>query len=599
MPYNTRGANNHEGEGGEEGVGLTFEQQQALIKLQIEADERRAQLQAEAEQRKAEATRAEAEVQLRLVQAQIDLANAQAAIPQPQPAQQHGFRVTDAIKMTPVFDERDIDLFMANFEKLAISQNWPRAQWAAVLTPTLKGAKSLRALNRLRPEQVSDYDALKKAIVDEYELVPEAYRNRFRSCVKRQGDSFSDFNQFMCNQFERWIASVEATNNLDVLKNVICMEQFMSKCPDDIRQYLLDKGCKTSYECARRADEYVIMHKTTRKDNFNSKPTHGNGQGHSGSQGNGHSIVQGNGSGNFVRNHDGKGNGHNVSKSNNNASHQFEKLCYVCHRPGHLAVHCPNRFDTSVKGVKAVVSRPVVEGVNDVCRVEVVSRDECVDVSKGYGPYMMPVCFYNSDSSRCVSLTGFRDSGADITLLMCNAVPSEYLVDLGRSVPLEFANGSSDSVPMYRANVATAGVCGELCVGLVPESYRFPNGAKVLLGNDYGTKLTSKVSAVTRSQTRAERASENASSSGCEQGAGDVGETPVTAQSVAAGGVQGVVSNGDGGVVDVQSGGAVRPQPSPVSSALGLDIDVQTLAAMQHEDKSLMSCYESVGLCSQ
>jgi hypothetical protein len=472
-------------------VGLTFEQQQSLIKLQVEAEERRVRLQTEAEERRAQVQAEAVREQLRLVQAQIELANAQAAIPVAQPAQQQPavFRVTDAIRMVPVFDDHDIDLYVSNFEKLAVSQNWPRAQWAAVLMPMLKGAKSLRALNRLRPEEVSDYDALKKAISEEYELVPEAYRNRFRSCVKRQGDSFSDFNQFMCTQFSRWLASVDATNDIEVLKNVICMEQFMSKCPDDIRQYLLDKNCKTAQECAKRADEYVTMHKNLRKGN----------QSYGGGKGDASNKYSNNGNGVHKFN-DKPGNNvvnRSVNDSNGNSDHKFQKLCYVCHKPGHIATNCPNKFDNRSKGVNLVMTQ--AESKESLCVVEVISKGTVCDE---VGQYVFPVCFYDDKNSKCVSVLGFRDSGADVTLVKSGTVPDNFLSPLNKNMLLEFANGSNDSVPLYCVNVATAGVCGEMSVGLVPDNYKFPCNAQVLIGNDYGVKL-SNVGAVTRSQTRA------------------------------------------------------------------------------------------------
>ncbi len=87
--------------------------------------------------------------------------------------------------MSPPFDERDIDLYLCNFDKLANAQGWPKAQWSAVLIPLLKGAKGSRAMNRLRQDQMSNYGVLKG------------------------------------NQFDRWLNSVGAMNDVDVLKNVL------------------------------------------------------------------------------------------------------------------------------------------------------------------------------------------------------------------------------------------------------------------------------------------------------------------------------------------------------------------------------------------
>jgi hypothetical protein len=316
MSHNTRkgGANAAINDDGHAVNALTFEQQQDLVRLQMEA-ERRAHAATEAARAAVEAEERRAladERQMRIIQAQLDLARAQAAA-QPVNNVQHAFRVTDAIRLVPPFDERNIDLYLSNFEKIATAQNWPVEHWSAVLTPLLKGGKVLRAMNRLQPNEISDYDTLKGAVLDEFELVPEAYRSRFRTCVKRQTDSYCDFNNFMCIQFDRWLNSVAATNDIDVLKNVLLMEQFISKVPEDIRQYLLDKKCSTSNECAKRADEYVTMHKTARKDV--SRPGHNNSNNGNSDKRNGQNNYSQNNSTNIGL----KGSNNN---NNNNSDHK-------------------------------------------------------------------------------------------------------------------------------------------------------------------------------------------------------------------------------------------------------------------------------------
>ena len=85
-----------------------------------------------------------------------------------------------------------------------------------------------------------------------------------------------------------------------------------------------------------------------------------------------------------------------------------------------------------------------------------------------------------------------------MTLLIEGAVPDDFLSPLNDTVWLEFANGSRDCSQLYKVKIATSGKCGDITVGIVPNSYRFPSGAKVLIGNDMFAK---SVQAVTRSQT--------------------------------------------------------------------------------------------------
>ena len=178
------------------------------------------------------------------------------------------FRVNEAVCLLPPFDDRDIDLYFSNFEKIAISRRWPRELWSSVLTPMLKGSKASRALNRLTVAQISDYTEFKQAVLNEYKLVPEVYRNKFRACVKRNGDSYADFSQFLNSQSERWIASMHVVEDFEGLKQMLLIEQFMTKVPDDVKQFLVDKNCGTLHECVRKADKYDAVHKGMRLQQF-------------------------------------------------------------------------------------------------------------------------------------------------------------------------------------------------------------------------------------------------------------------------------------------------------------------------------------------
>ena len=128
----------------------------------------------------------------------------------------------------------------------------------------LKGRKALRALNRLTVAKVSNYTEFKQAALKEYNLVPKAHRNKFRICVKRNGDSNTGLMQFLRSQFERWIASMHAVDDFERLKDILLIEQFMNKVPDDVKQFSLDKNCGTLHECVRKADEYTAVCKCMR-----------------------------------------------------------------------------------------------------------------------------------------------------------------------------------------------------------------------------------------------------------------------------------------------------------------------------------------------
>ena len=60
---------------------------------------------------------------------------------------------------------------------------------------------------------------------------------------------------FVILNFERWIASLGANADFNMLKQVILKEQFFNQVPEDLRLYLLDKNPNNLIDAAKRADE--------------------------------------------------------------------------------------------------------------------------------------------------------------------------------------------------------------------------------------------------------------------------------------------------------------------------------------------------------
>ena len=67
----------------------------------------------------------------------------------------------------PPFQEKEVNKYFAHFEKVADSLNWPKEIYGS-----------------LSVEQSSDCEHVKEAVLKAYELVPEAYRQKFRNYLK-------------------------------------------------------------------------------------------------------------------------------------------------------------------------------------------------------------------------------------------------------------------------------------------------------------------------------------------------------------------------------------------------------------------------------
>ena len=109
-------------------------------------------------------------------------------------------------------------------------------------------------------EQASDYDVVKQAILDTYELVPEAYRKRFRTLGKKPEETHLEMARLKEIYFDKWCASKKINGEFEKLKHLILIEEFQNCVNDKIRCYLEEKDVSTLSEAAKRADEYVATH---------------------------------------------------------------------------------------------------------------------------------------------------------------------------------------------------------------------------------------------------------------------------------------------------------------------------------------------------
>lgn len=93
------------------------------------------------------------------------------------------FDVAKNIRLVPKFQEKDVDKYFIHFEKVAQNLNWPKEIWPLLLQSTFIG-KAREIYGALSLHQSSDYDIIKENVLKAYELVPEAYRQKFRNYKK-------------------------------------------------------------------------------------------------------------------------------------------------------------------------------------------------------------------------------------------------------------------------------------------------------------------------------------------------------------------------------------------------------------------------------
>ena len=68
-----------------------------------------------------------------------------------------------------------LDSYLERYERFAITSNWPEESWALNLSALLTG-RALDVYTRLSADQAKDYEQLKKALLERYQLNAEGFR---------------------------------------------------------------------------------------------------------------------------------------------------------------------------------------------------------------------------------------------------------------------------------------------------------------------------------------------------------------------------------------------------------------------------------------
>ncbi len=119
------------------------------------------------------------------------------------------------IRLVPPFQEKEVDTYFAHFEKVANSLKWPKESWVLLLQSVLTG-KAHEIYGALSVDHSSDYSYVKEAIIKAYELVPEAYRQKFRNYKKYDSKTHVEFAKEKENLFTRWCHSKEIGKVVEV-----------------------------------------------------------------------------------------------------------------------------------------------------------------------------------------------------------------------------------------------------------------------------------------------------------------------------------------------------------------------------------------------
>jgi transposase InsO family protein len=409
-------------------------------------------------------------------------------------------KVQSAAQLLPSFTENDVENYFCVFEKTARTNSWPESIWAAVLQAKLCG-KALKAFSEMNDVDVTDYKLLKGKILATYELVPEVYRKRFRSYVKRSNDTYSDFAHVLNMQFKRWLSGVDAYDDLERIKQALLIEQFCENVPSDLKMWLVDKGPKTLDEAAKLADQYTVMHKNDR--NARSKDV-GDDHKHKGYSDVNKTVD--------LRNTNKFKDRKDFQPKQRN--HQWNDLfCAYCRKNGHTISSCEklrhrNQYNqVRMTDSTSKMSESQSNGKsNNVSLVVSGMREmsEQMNETKLNEPHelLQPYCHIAWLTLKSIDkpIVILRDTGATRSLLSSSCVGVDDVEFVGKEEKVKGITSELVSVPLVHVHLRSNYLKGDFVVGL---SDNLPAAVDMLWGNDLmlNSNDVSTVHVVTRSMT--------------------------------------------------------------------------------------------------
>jgi len=139
--------------------------------------------------------------------------------------------------------------------------------WVRGLSSVITG-KALETFSSLSMETLENYEQVKAALLERYQIGAEHYRKQFRELRKSDKENYNEVGHKLQTLWAKWVASKGATGDPLAIAELILVEQFYAVLPEGLKVWLRDRDPKTLKECCKLADN----HAANRENFVRNKP---------------------------------------------------------------------------------------------------------------------------------------------------------------------------------------------------------------------------------------------------------------------------------------------------------------------------------------
>lgn len=154
----------------------------------------------------------------------------------------------------------DADAYFVAFEGYAHREGWKKDTWVRRMSQCLEG-KARDAMNNITTQDF-EYDQLKIAVLDVFQLSSEAYRNKFKKMQKLETETIKSYIIRLGRTFDSWVKYSEVQINSDdakKLSQLMIRDQVLQNVPLDMRKHLMQSKTLDTLELANEAAEYASL----------------------------------------------------------------------------------------------------------------------------------------------------------------------------------------------------------------------------------------------------------------------------------------------------------------------------------------------------
>ncbi|XP_042611929.1 uncharacterized protein LOC122144820 [Cyprinus carpio] len=256
-------------------------------------------------------------------------------------------------RMLPWTNDEDIEHYLTTFERIAQACRWPKQDWALHLLPLLTG-KARAAYVAMDSDDAINYDDVKQAILDKFEINNETYRQRFRSYSAQEDETPRELQVRLKDLYEKWMTPKHRTK--EEIGDQIVLEQFLKLLSLDTRTWVKQNNPTSSRQAAEMAEAFMAarqsLNQPRRWRNYSISPTGKSGDGLSSGLTNSNlsSYVPHVNLGTDTNKHQGV-----VNRYKGKAV----IVCHACGQPRHKKVDCPVQKVSNTR--LCYVPRPLLE----------------------------------------------------------------------------------------------------------------------------------------------------------------------------------------------------------------------------------------------